>query len=144
MEIKNDLISSQIGIAPKLSLTEQPSEASPVSAEFVSSKASLAARAYAAPQVNFGKNVGEMVMQEIISNKNPNQIKLRFNEIRTFLVDYLNFTFKGFHGSHAKFSKEGLLRPIIIADHDSTVRPEVIKDIRKYMATNKTGVNLAY
>ena len=101
--------------------------------ELINSDASFAAKAYAAPQVNFGRNVSEVVLQELRSNKSPSQIKLTFNDARTFLEHKLNYTFNGFHGSHAKFSHRGLTRPLIIPVHGARLKPEIIKGLRDSM-----------
>ena len=80
MDVKNNLAVSQAYAMPKPVLAEESTAAisRDGQTEFVSSKASMAARAYAAPQVNFGSIINSKFKVEML----PEALK-EFNKIPT-------------------------------------------------------------
>ncbi len=87
------------------------------------------------PQVSFGKNVTQEVLNELNSNKSLHQIHIGYNKLEKFLTGFLGLTDEGYSGSHHKFSKEGLKRPLELSGHGKEARWEDIRDVRKLMKT---------
>lgn len=105
--------------------------------EEISSKVSLAARAYATPQINF-QGKWDKLLGELKSPKQSNKIKMSFEEASKFL-ERLGFSQRGGKGSHCNFVKDGW-KPITIArphDGHNTVKPYIIDELKNYITSNK-------
>lgn len=84
-------------------------------AGYMSSEASMAARAYAMPQINFGKGF-DKIMVELMSDKPSNKIRLSFEQARNLLAR-LGYTSRINGGSHAVFQKSGSPNIVIAVPH---------------------------
>lgn len=139
MEVKNknNLVLGQSEVLPKLSKNETLHHAQEQSKELVSSEASLASRAYAAPQVNFG-NQWDKAIKEILS-KPANKIHLSPKEYENLLehIPGVNVVKKANGGSHHKAKVKGERRPFVTSEHDKEVGSGAIKTLQNYLREHK-------
>lgn len=136
MEIRNDLLPLQVNYNSSLNerhavVPQMPSFHS----NYMSSEASMASRAYAAPQMSFG-NKWNKVISELQSSR-PDKIKLSFEEIST-LLERMGFISRGGHGgSHIVFVKQGI-NPILIVKphgHHSYVDSHDVRKVQQALAS---------
>ena len=102
--------------------------------EFVSTNASLAARAYATPQINFQGRYDKILL-ELLSDKPSKNIQLSLKET-TSLLERLGFNLDRIKGSHHQFTKKGASRITIATHNGKAVHPGTIEDLRKYIKEN--------
>ncbi len=137
MEIKNLGVQNCANVltsSVKEELQSNPQKS--VSNEYINSKASMAARAYAMPQINF-QGKWDKMLSELNSTKQSKKIKMSFDEAANFL-EKLGFSSRGGKGSHCNFVKEGAAPITIPRPHDghNTLKPYLIDEIRSYIAKN--------
>ena len=102
--------------------------------EYVSSNASLAARAYATPQINFQGRYDKILL-ELLSDKPSKNIQLSLKET-TSLLERFGFKLDRINGSHHQFTKKGTPRITVATHNGKEVKPGTIDDLRAYINKN--------
>lgn len=109
------------------------------SSELMSSEASMAARAYATPQINFGMNYEKMVSW--IRKARPKHIEIGRNELIRILQTE-GFKVESGKGSHITAHKAG--EPMFVtSSHGDTVDPQAISWLQKYFDRKDTMLRAA-
>ena len=111
--------------------------------EFVNSKASMAARAYAMPQIKSSKKVSfegkwEKNLDLIKNAVNPNKVHLSYEDICGLLERHLGYNIRNGAGSHSVACKPGCPVVTIVHPHghNKFVDPGTIKDLRNIITSN--------
>lgn len=139
MKIKNSSNVVLNSSSPEQEQTHSISNEQTAQHEFVSSKASLAARAYASPQISspsFGCHY-EKVINMIKNAPNPAKVHLSYEEVCNVL-DHLGYTFRHHNGSHviASIPNGQPLTIVYTHGHHKFVDPGTISDLKKILKTN--------
>ncbi len=131
MEINSNFAMSATSFANvenKAVIPQAPHKAS----ELISSEASMAARAYAMPQINFGMNYEKMVAW--IRKARPKHVEIGRNDLIRILQTE-GFKVESGKGNHITARKPG--EPMFVSSpHVDKVDPQAISWLQKYFERN--------
>lgn len=109
------------------------------SSELMSSEASMAARAYVTPQINFGMNYDKLVTW--IRKARPKHVEIGRNELIKILTNE-GFKVELGKGSHITAHKPG--EPMFVtSSHGDTIDPQAISWLQKYFDRKDTMLKAA-
>lgn len=137
MEVKNSSNSTlnlKADSSLKIQQNQLLTDEKPAKGELVSSAASMATKAYAAPQVQSSPSFGcryEKIIKEIMTSQNPSKIQLSYDEACNVL-EHLGYALRHHNGSHfvATSHNKQAITIVFPHGHHKFVDPAAIKDIK--------------
>lgn len=136
MEIINSAVSVSNGSVSKVQQNQLAVSEQTPQGEFVDSRASMAARAYAAPQIKPFNKVSfegryEKMVNMITTAHNPSKVQLRYDEA-CCILEHLGYQIRHTNGSHvvASIPNGQALTFVYPHGHQKFVHPATISDLK--------------